>query len=91
MWMIDHTRAFRLHDDLVNAGALVRIDRVLFDRLQTLTADEVAKAVGSYLTGLEVRAIMQRRDAIVQHYKTKIATLGERSVLYSPGGQPIAP
>ena len=54
MWLIDHTRAFRLGKELLKPEDLTRIDRGLLTRLKGLTEESVAKAVGDSL--LERRA-----------------------------------
>jgi hypothetical protein len=82
MWMIDHTRAFRLGDDLQRPAALLRVERSLLENMRRLTTAEVAKAVGSYLTRAEVGAVIERRDVIVKLLDAKIAERGEASVLY---------
>jgi hypothetical protein len=82
MWMIDHTRAFRLGDELQRPAALLRVERSLLENMRRLTAPEVARAVGSYLTRAEVGAVIERRDVIVKLFDAKIAERGEASVLY---------
>ena len=82
MWLIDHTRAFRLGKALLKPENLSRCDRGLLDRLRTLTADELAKAVGSSLTKAEQEALMARRDLLVKHSDDRIARLGEPVVLF---------
>jgi len=82
MWMIDHTRAFRLGDDLQRPAALLRVERSLLENMRRLTTAEVAKAVGSYLTKAEVGAVIERRDVIVKWFDAKVAERGEASVLY---------
>ena len=37
MWMIDHTRAFRLGDELQRPAALLRMERSLLESMRTLT------------------------------------------------------
>jgi len=82
MLMIDHTRAFRIGDDLQRPAALLRVERSLLENMRRLTTAEVAKAVGSYLTRAEVGAVIDRRDVIVKLFDAKIAERGEASVLY---------
>jgi hypothetical protein len=82
MWMIDHTRAFRIGDDLQRPAALLRVERSLLENMRRLTTAEVAKAVGSYLTRAEVGAVIDRRDVIVKLFDAKIAERGDASVLY---------
>jgi len=79
--MIDFTRAFRLWDR-IRATELDRIDRRLLARLETLSRDEVARAVGDHLTSGEIDAVLKRRDLIVSHYRARVEQLGEARVLY---------
>jgi hypothetical protein len=83
LWMIDHTRAFRIGKDLMNPKQLVRCDRALYTNLRALTRESVAAAVGSSLMGQEIDALMARRDAIVKLFTQRIAQLGEAVVLYT--------
>ena len=83
MWMIDHTRAFRLATDLQRPAALVRIERSLYSNIRGLTSDSVAKAVGSSLSRFEIQAMLARRDAIVKLFETKIAERGEAPILFT--------
>ena len=66
-WMIDHTRAFRRTPD-VKAQNLTRIERRLLQRLRALTRDEVQAAIGPWVGGMEIDALMARRARIVAHF-----------------------
>ena len=81
LYMIDFSRAFRTWDDLQHPDELVKIDRELFERLQTLTTAQVEQAVGRHLNGSEVRAVLNRRDELVSHFQRLIAEKGARHVL----------
>ena len=83
MWMIDHTRAFRLRTELLNPAKLERCERSLYEKLRGLTRETVTAAVGNSLTRDEIRALLARRDAIVKIYEKRIADAGENAVLYS--------
>jgi len=83
MWMIDHTRAFRLWTELQRPVALVRIERSLFEKMRRLTSDAVTKAVGNSLSRFEIQAVLARRDAIVTLFDSKIAQRSEAAVLYA--------
>lgn len=82
MWLIDHTRAFRLGKDLVKPEDLTRIDRGLLARLKDLTKDSVAKAVGNSLFESERDAVIERRDRIVRLYEERVARVGEAAVIF---------
>jgi hypothetical protein len=77
LWLIDHTRAFRLEKKLQKPSDLTLCERDLFEGMRRLTADSLAQAVGNSLTPDEQEAVMARRDLIVRHYEDRIAKLGD--------------
>ena len=83
MWLIDHTRAFRLGKELVKPEDLTRIDRGLFARLKALDDKSVADAVGDSLMKTEREAVLARRDLIVKVLEDRIAKLSEAAVLFN--------
>lgn len=80
LWMIDHTRAFRVQKTLLRPEDLVRCDRKLLGRLRTLNEGELSQKLK--LNPLEIEALLARRDAIVEHFDRLIAQKGEQAVLY---------
>jgi hypothetical protein len=82
LWMIDHTRAFRLGKDLLKPDELKRCDRSLLARLKELTDESVEKAVGDSLMKAEREAVLARRDRIVRIFEERAAKLGEAVVLF---------
>ena len=83
MWLIDHTRAFRLSKDLLKPEALERIERSLLERMRGLTSSALAEAMGESLTKPEIDALLARRDVIVKLFDDRIAMRGEAAVLYT--------
>ena len=83
MWMIDHTRAFRVGRSLLKPDQLLRIERSFFESLRKLTPASVAAAVGMSLTKREIDALIARRDVLVKLYEGKIASRGETAVFYT--------
>ncbi len=83
MWLIDHTRAFRLERQLQKPDQLLRCDRALLEALRRLTKDAAAKATKGSLQAEELNAVMARRDALVRHFDALIAARGEASVLFT--------
>jgi hypothetical protein len=77
LWLIDHTRAFRLEKKLQNPSDLTLCERGLLDGLRKLTPESLGKAVGDSLTAPEQEAVMARRDLLVQHYEDRLAKLGD--------------
>ena len=80
LWLIDHTRAFRLEDELLRPEELRRIDRDLLARLKGLTEDSVAKAVADSLYKSEQEAVLRRRDRIVKLFEERAGKVGDAAV-----------
>jgi hypothetical protein len=83
MWMIDHTRAFRTGKDLLKPESLERCERTLFQKMNELTAQQLAEVMGKTLTKREIEALLARRDRIVKLFNEKIAKSGEAAVLFT--------
>ena len=79
---VDFTRAFRLSKELRDPKDLVRCDRQLFEKLKTLDGNQVAEQTKHYLNKDEVKAVIARRDKIVQQFEKLISEKGEKEVLY---------
>ncbi len=69
VWMIDHTRAFRLANNVKTPKNLTKIERTAFERLKALDLPTLDAAVGDYLTSFEKRSMLRRRDEIVQLFE----------------------
>lgn len=65
VWMIDHSRAFRLIDKLKSPESVTRCDRVLFDKLKALDEKTLKQVMDDYLTGPEIRGVLQRRNELI--------------------------
>ena len=82
MWLIDHTRAFRMNDKLLKPEQLTRVERSFYEGMKALTVESVTKAMDGILTREEIAPILKRRDAIVAHFEKRIAERGEAAVLF---------
>ena len=82
IWMIDHTRAFRLMNKLENPKNLVQCDKNVLAKLKTLDKKAIQGRVGKYLTGMEVDGILKRRDQIVKFFDEEVGKKGESAVLF---------
>jgi len=71
IWLIDHSRSFRIMTDLQNPKGLERCDRGLLAKLKDLKAEDLTKELGAYLNNMEIRGILARRDKIVQLFEKK--------------------
>jgi hypothetical protein len=82
LWIIDFTRAFRLHKTLRNPEQLQRCDRQLWENLHKLNAKELMEKTAPQLSKGEVQALLARRDAMVDCFQRLIQRKGESAVLY---------
>jgi hypothetical protein len=82
IWMIDHTRAFRLHKSCPKLAGMKQIDENLLDSLKKLNKAELKTEVGQYLSPMEIDSLLARRDAIVKHFESRLAQNSQATVLY---------
>jgi hypothetical protein len=82
LWMIDHTRAFRLHKRLQSPEGLRQCERHLYARLGSIDEALVMKRLKPYLKKTEIEAVLARCKVVVERMKTLIAERGEALVLY---------
>lgn len=83
LWMIDHTRAFKIFTKLKAPGELsTQCARRLLEALRRLDHDTLAAATRDLLSDAQVNSLLARRDAIVAYYDEQIRQLGESAVLY---------
>jgi hypothetical protein len=80
VWMIDHSRAFRVHKKLNNVADLRRIERRFLQKLRELDPAVVKQALKKYLTPQELDGLIGRRDLLVAHYDR----LGEKALYIWP-------
>jgi hypothetical protein len=60
---------------------LTRIDRPLFERLQTLDRATLEREIGDLMEPGTIESLLRRRDRIVQKFQQLIAKQGEARVL----------
>jgi hypothetical protein len=69
LWMIDHTRAFRIRHTLTDVKTLSNCDKQLLTRLKELTQAKLDAELKGWLRDMEIKAILARRDKIVEHFE----------------------
>ena len=82
IYRIDFSRAFRRYRELQGPKDLVQCDRQLLAKLKALDGNELAARTRGFLNKDEVKAVMVRRDRIVEHFQRLVAEKGETEVLY---------
>jgi hypothetical protein len=71
IWMIDHSRSFRMRHDLRNVKNLVQCDRTLLAKMKELNEATLKKELSPYVNGEEIKGLLARRDAIVKFFESK--------------------
>ena len=82
IWRVDFSRAFRLNKEPKDAKDLTRCDRQLLQKMKALDANTLTERTKGYLEKDEVKAVIMRRDKIVERFQKLIAEKGEKEVLY---------
>jgi hypothetical protein len=92
LWLIDFTRAFRHTMELKSPNLLRRVDRRFYDRLKALREEDVQAQLAPWLDGQGRKALLARRDAMVEHFAVLADRRGDQSVVFyepeSPSGRP---
>jgi hypothetical protein len=94
VWLIDHTRAFKIFKTLRNEKDLGRrCERHLLAAMKRLDEAALDEAMSGLLDSGQVEGLLARRDRIVAHYEAKIAKQGEEAALcdLGPAGSGEAP
>jgi hypothetical protein len=71
IWMIDHSRSFRLMDAVKAPGNLAKCDRKVIERLKALDKATLTQTMEDYIGPAEINALLKRRDAIVQWFEAR--------------------
>jgi hypothetical protein len=82
IYMIDFSRAFRLHKDLRHPEEVDHCDRNLLEKLRQLDQKEVELKTKKHLQKGEIKALMKRRDKIIERIEELISQKGEDAILY---------
>ncbi len=69
LWMIDHSRAFRMHTAVKTPKNLVRCDRRLLAAMKRLDEPSLTREMANFLTPPEIRGLLKRRDQIVAFFE----------------------
>ena len=83
VWMIDHTRSFKIFEDLRNEKDLpARCERHALAALRRLDRPTLQKSMEGLLNERQIDGLLARRDTIVRFYDDAIAARGDSAVLY---------
>jgi len=73
--LIDHSRAFETGNNLFHK--LITVDQQLWDRMKALDEATLEQALGKWLGGRELRAVLRRRDRMQQEIEKMVADRGD--------------
>jgi hypothetical protein len=76
--LIDHSRSLTTTRDLYHE--LQRVDAPLWEKMKALSDERLAPALGKWLGDGEIRAILQRRDKMLEIVDKLVAKHGEAAV-----------
>ena len=82
LWLIDFTRAFRHTQELKTPSLLRRIDRRFYNRLKGLREEDVEAALSRWVEPLARKALLARRDAMVEHFAVLADQRGDQSAVF---------
>ena len=85
LWFIDCSRCFGTSEDLLFPEAITHCERRLWNVLRELDETEATRQLAPYLSKAEIRALMVRRDKLVEHIQALIDQWGEGSILFDIG------
>lgn len=80
--LIDHSRSFRPQKQLRDPQLLTRFSKSLLEGLGRLELQDLRKRLNRYLSSAQITGMLQRRDAILELARTRVAELGEAAVIY---------
>ncbi len=82
--LIDHSRAFTTEKKMLRQkGKLpLAFDRRLVEKLRSLTREDLDERLEDLLMGRQIKALLERRDGLLEYLNKLIAERGEGSVLF---------
>lgn len=82
LWLYDHGRAFQPKAELLDPEALQRVNRKVWDRLQSWTDEELKDVVRDSLDVDQTVALVERRALLAQRVQALVDEHGEAAVFY---------
>ena len=78
LYLIDHSRAFVADKNLPKPSIFQNVDRALWQRMLALDEAILTERLGKSLEGRQIRALLQRRDAMKKHIDALVAKQGDK-------------
>jgi hypothetical protein len=90
LWWIDNTRAFSQDDSLPTPERIHRISLQMWSALRTIDDVAIREELSDVLSSFEVKALLRRRDRLVQLVEARIEAAGEAGVVFDATSPPPA-
>ncbi len=91
VWLIDHGRACRREKELRNPKLVAKCGRKLWEKLKSLDGETVRERLKKFLRSSQIKALLRRRDILVEHIQKLIEERGENKVLFTLNSPETAP
>lgn len=85
LWLIDHTRSFGQDNALPMPEMITRCSNRMLQAIQSLDERTLREDLAPYLTGVEIKALWQRRDRVLDRIEEIIGDKGKAQVLFAYG------
>jgi Phosphatidylinositol 3- and 4-kinase len=91
VFLIDHSRAFTPKPDLAGLKPPQQFDKALWNRMDGLSRADLDAVVGSWLTNLQIEALLSRRDAMRKHIERQVRERGDAVTFLPSAASSAAP
>jgi hypothetical protein len=87
VWFIDHTRSFAGYKELREPDKIVRCERGVWEKLQSLSDAEIRQRIKPYAPKY-INQLLVRRELVVDLIRQRIAENGEANVIFDWSASP---
>ena len=85
LWLIDHTRSFGQDNALPTSEMITRCSNRMLEAVRSLDERTLREDLAPYLTRVEIKALWQRRDRVLDRIEEIIGDKGKAQVLFAYG------
>jgi hypothetical protein len=82
--LIDHSRGFVTGKDILKDASKLpqQYDRKLVERMKALDRDTLDEILKPFISGGQIKAVLQRRDEVLKHIQKLVDERGEELVFF---------
>ncbi len=82
LWLIDHTRAFQIKNELLGIERVTLVSRRVWENLQAIDPDEMSRRLTPFLESQQTIALRARLEKLIAYIQSLIDQRGEEAVLF---------